>query len=261
MRLKLVYSDFDGTLTALNGAASTSSVFYKTLFNDDKKIKDSDELQALFTEYFKDPSDPMLITPDAVAYLKAALSSPDVRIHIVTRNLAPYIQALLKFQGFTDEQIASLIIMDSKNEPPVSAGVYQSLKYNHVVQQVVQYAADQVVSVHVFDDDIVDGREMAKAIKDTLRMDPTLISQRSGEFKWEIYQMALHSDEPILQSQPITPLPASEATFFKSTSESRLARRRKSSLGEPPVVAASAAATSSVLEATGEDVFAESSKP
>ncbi len=253
MHLKLVYIDFDGTLTALNGSATTESGFYNRLFNDDKKIKDSDELQDLFTEYFKDSNDPMLVTPDGISYLQAALSSPDVRIHVVTRNQGPYIQALLKFQGITDEQISSLIIMDSKNETPILAGVYHGFKYHHVAKQVVDYADDQVVSVHVFDDNIADGREMANAIKDTLHIEPTLISQRCGEFKWESYQKNLFSNEPILESQCLAP--ASQRTFFKQSSGSLLFKRRKSNMGEPLVVAA--AGITNTLEATGEgeDVF------
>lgn len=202
MPLTLIYTDFDGTLTGQDGETTTSSDFYQSLFNvsaaggpQQAELKAPEVLNHLFKKHFgEDGKDSeMLISPQAIDYLKASLSDPDVRLHIVSRNIGDYIRALEKYQEFTAAEIERLTILDARCVPQVSAGKNLNLKYTLVEQHVKQNykSADiKIGRAYVFDDNRVDCQAMSDALR-ACDIEPTMIHTFAGGFDWKIYQDAL----------------------------------------------------------------------
>ena len=63
------------------------------------------------------PHHPDFLMPeDAVKYLKNKLKNADCRIHIISKNHQEYIHAVLRHNGFTDEEIKQLDIHDLRRD-------------------------------------------------------------------------------------------------------------------------------------------------
>ena len=118
----LVFTDFDGTVTHREGAGTVFSEFYQSLLDIDESLKGKgykdapmkEDLQSLFEQKFGEykedvtftkPDADMLMSADAAAFFREALSNPEVKIHIVTRNRRDYIIALFKYQGFSQQDL------------------------------------------------------------------------------------------------------------------------------------------------------------
>jgi hypothetical protein len=139
----IFFSDFDGTLTGISGRSLTVKPdsttqrlhnFYKSLFKKQKgdfkyhlwPMLSQDELQkkfeAQFGKYnpqnihFETGMGIALIKPDAVQALHHLLANKDVEFNIVTKNNPEYVRALLKYQGFSDEEIAKIKIHPKQNK-------------------------------------------------------------------------------------------------------------------------------------------------
>ena len=127
-----IYTDFDGTITAAEGSKAVFSPFFNSLLvgykegvEQDYKLtpmQASDVVQSLFEakfgkydEHFKQTQEDveLLMSPKAVAFFHEALKSSNVKVSIVTRNRHDYIEAMLRYQGFSEHEIAQFNIMDS----------------------------------------------------------------------------------------------------------------------------------------------------
>ncbi|KTC84983.1 hypothetical protein [Legionella brunensis] len=205
----LIYTDFDGTVTAKRGGILVKSPFYQSLLQG--YVKDNqqnykytplkghptqeelergaaqpvstDEIQNIFKETFGDPKPDytrpgaeILMTPQAVTFFKEVLNNPDITIKIVTRNRGDYIRELFTYQGFTPEEISRLTIFDSK------------AKYFAITDDLKDKPND-ISHFYVLDDDESDYNAMLKALRDS-GYQPTQISgkrEEPGNFKWLDY--------------------------------------------------------------------------
>lgn len=131
-------SDFDGTLTRVPGENLVNQPFYRTLLknpnqqgyrkaginkhgDDEGLIEPSKLVDALKAEFItnyenKHPGqrDPHRLTEGAIKFLHFALAQQEIgkaEIHIRTKNNVAYVEALLKLEGFTNEQIKLLDIV------------------------------------------------------------------------------------------------------------------------------------------------------
>lgn len=140
----VIFSDFDGTLTGLAGSmfigagfgADAEHNFYKSLFIQQAnapfdystwKMLETDDLQKHFKKNFGE-YDPekmdfdkglgkLLMKPDAVAALHILLQQEDVEFNIISRNNKKYIEAVLRYQGFSEKEIGQIkILTGSKTE-------------------------------------------------------------------------------------------------------------------------------------------------
>lgn len=192
----VIYTDFDGTLTGKVGSATVFSPFYQSLLagysgkvQDYKQtpMKPNEELQQLFVEkfgLFKDGFDysqndtEMLMSADAVLFLHELLKNDQVTINIITKNRADYITALLKYQGFSEEEINKISIQDSGYK---FDAVSQSL---HSLKERASY-------LYILDDDksndypaMYRAAQMNSYHADHIRG----YNELPGQFNWSVYQ-------------------------------------------------------------------------
>lgn len=193
----LVFTDFDGTVTHREGAGTVFSEFYQSLLDIDESLKGKgykdapmkEDLQSLFEQKFGEykedvtftkPDADMLMSADAAAFFREALSNPEVKIHIVTRNRRDYIIALFKYQGFSQQEIENITIMDS------------GVKYNDVKAELKRHR-DKADFVYVLDDNLGDYTVMKNAVTDNHYAEMQICGgqNRPGEFTWKDYQKEL----------------------------------------------------------------------
>ncbi len=202
----IVYTDFDGTITNRVGSQTVFSPFYQSLLvgyvpdvEQDYKhteLKPKEELQQLFAEkfglfdenfdYSTNDSD-ILMSAKAVSFLHALLKKEEVSINIVTKNRIDYIQTLLRYQGFTEEEISKIKIQDS------------GYKYNDVSKSLLDLNHQGASALYILDDDARDYAAMIQAAI-VNGYEPEQIrgyNQAPGTFNWDTYQEEILAHEAL----------------------------------------------------------------
>lgn len=196
----IILTDFDGTMTGMEGLTTTETRFYQSLLNGyvEGKIqpyyqptfKEPDEVQSLFENEFDkiDANKALLLPPDAITFFCQALSNPDVTIHIITKNRIEYVEALLTFHGFSPEEIARFNI---------KAQVYKGPTANHIIQSALP---DKVL---IFDDNEDDCQAMMRgAIK--AYSENNRSADAAGCFDWKQHLKSLEINPTQVVVHPIT---------------------------------------------------------
>ncbi|WP_419418572.1 hypothetical protein ACNVED_08375 [Legionella sp. D16C41] len=195
----VVYTDFDGTITRRQGSKTVFSPFYQSLLKSPTKqyhlpglLKSTSEVQELFMQKFgpveqvdfsKNTNDEdILMDPEAVNFLHEILKESDVVVNIITRNRADYIQELLKYQGFSADEISRINIKDSGR------------KYDEVYNNLnkLDMRAEQI---YIMDDDEKDYTNMLNATKDLEYEEQEIFAYKEpvGQFTWANYLKAIKS--------------------------------------------------------------------
>ncbi|MCL9683126.1 hypothetical protein [Legionella maioricensis] len=190
-----IYTDFDGTITAAVGKRAVFSPFFQSLLVGDKEgvaqdykntpMKTPEEVQSLFEakfgkydEHFDHNQEDvqLLMSPKAVAFFHQVLKSSNVRVSIVTRNRRDYIEAMLRYQGFTELEIAQFNIMDT------------GYKYNDVYQHL-NSQEEKPNLLFILDDDGGDCYQMVGAARVLNYTKSQLIEKNEdpGAFAWDTY--------------------------------------------------------------------------
>ncbi len=226
----LIFTDFDGTMTGREGSKTVFGEFYQSLMvgysvgvRQDYKwtaLKSPEEIQKLFEEkfgkygsdfnYAQEDAD-LLMSADAVAFFKQAINNPAITVKIITRNRQDYIQALLKYQGFSPEEISKIIIEDKKLK---NIAVIESLSAE-------ENMASKPTHIYVLDDSPADyGAMVSIAEAQEYGYRPEQIkkyNQGPGQFQWAQYQQDIQALFPTpIKDQPIEPTPT--GTNANSTS-------------------------------------------
>lgn len=189
----LIYSDFDGTATSRAGEKTVFSTFYQSLLEGYKEgvrqhyittpMKAADKVHSLFERKFgtydlnmtpsKEDAD-LLMSPEAVLFFHEALKNGLVSVNFITKNRADYIKALFRYQGFSEEEISRLNIMDSRN------------KYDDVTKNIL--TQKDVTRIYVLDDSSDDFNKMTQAISDYGHTAEIMgHNEKAGTFQWTQY--------------------------------------------------------------------------
>ncbi|KTD39066.1 Dot/Icm T4SS effector [Legionella moravica] len=194
----VIYTDFDGTVTSRAGSKAVFTPFYQSLLvgyeegktQDYKRtpMKSVDAIQELFVtkfgEYteqfdFNKPDADMLMAPSAVQFFHELLANDQVSINIVTRNRSEYVNALFKYQGFSDSEINKLTFMES------------GFKFEDVDRdlKVRDLRGQRPSSLYILDD----ARSDFLAMRDAARLNSytdeqtKAFNKEPGQFEWNLY--------------------------------------------------------------------------
>lgn len=184
----IIYTDFDGTATGKPGNETVFTEFYQSLLQgykrgtvqDDYKhtdMKEEKKLQKLFKNNFDkgQGNRDFLMSQDAVKFFHKMLQNNNVSINIVTKNRYEYIQALFKYQGFTDAEIGKLTILQSGKK-------YDDV-YDHFNDKKENYDY-----VYILDDNKADLNDMIRAVTNTnYKGKQIAVNLAPGKFKWGDY--------------------------------------------------------------------------
>lgn len=170
MKQVYIISDFDGTLTNRVGFSTVSTPFYQSLlvnggkpnYARDQLISDS-QVQDKFKQEFGDhwPNSQYtgmladsLIPEDTVKVLHQLLLMEGVNFRIISKNRADYIQALLRYQGFEEKEIAKIQFGGGQKDQEV------------MKQEIIPYQSTNPTpaEVWVLDDNKSDLRSMVQAL-------------------------------------------------------------------------------------------------
>ncbi|HAT7855828.1 TPA: hypothetical protein JA047_07705 [Legionella pneumophila] len=206
----IIFTDFDGTVTGKSGNETVFTELYQSLLQGYKKdveqdykntpMKDPIEAQALFeAKYGKynenfdhDQQDvDFLMSPEAVAFFHEVLKNDDVTVNIVTKNRAEYIKAVFKYQGFSDEEISKLTILES------------GYKFNDVNSRL-NHPTERANRVYILDDSPTDYAEMLRAVKGKGYNEEEIRGYRKnpGEFEWSQYLEDVREMFPPKENSP-----------------------------------------------------------
>ncbi|HDV5711165.1 TPA: Dot/Icm T4SS effector phosphotyrosine phosphatase Ceg4 [Legionella pneumophila] len=206
----IIFTDFDGTVTGRSGNETVFTEFYQSLLQGYKKdveqdykntpMKDPIEAQALFeAKYGKynenfdhDQQDvDFLMSPEAVAFFHEVLKNDDVTVNIVTKNRAEYIKAVFKYQGFSDEEIEKLTILES------------GYKFNDVNSRL-NHPTERANRVYILDDSPTDYAEMLRAVKGKGYNEEEIrgYHKNPGEFEWSQYLEDVREMFPPKENSP-----------------------------------------------------------
>lgn len=182
-----IFTDFDGTLTCREGLKTVNSDFYNSLFYIQQGqliLKPTKEIQALFVDKFgkyttgfdyKKKDSDILLSLQALTFLTELLKSEHVAINIITKNCKEYVVALLSYHGFTNEDIARIIIKDSGDK-------YKDVK---AIKNEMKPIEGQILA-YVFDDNKNDMSRMNKALHGT-HFQVKTYAKSPRQFKWSDY--------------------------------------------------------------------------
>ncbi|AMP88265.1 HAD family hydrolase [Legionella pneumophila] len=191
----IIFTDFDGTVTGRSGNQTVFTEFYQSLLQGYKMdveqdykstpMKDPIEIQALFEAKFGKYNEnfdhsqqdaDFLMRPEAVAFFHEVLKNDDVTVNIVTKNRVEYIQAVFKYQGFSDEEIRKLTILES------------GYKFNDVNSRL-NHQSEKANRVYIFDDSPADYAQMLRAVKSNGYNEDEIreYCKNPGEFEWSEY--------------------------------------------------------------------------
>lgn len=193
-----VYLDFDGTLTGRSGSRTVGQSIYKSL----KKNEEQDYVWAEFkedlptilkTHISKMQELDMLVSPAAIAYLKAISADPDTEVVIISKNRLQYIRAVLEVSGLELTLINKIIIYDIKDMKSVG-------EKDDVIRMHEQRGSAEKVTF--CDDDAGDAMRMEAALaryKDAVKG----FHRQPNDFKWdEILKETLSNPEPERKFKP-----------------------------------------------------------
>ncbi|WED43867.1 hypothetical protein [Legionella cardiaca] len=190
----IIYTDFDGTITAKPGNELVFTPFYQSLLEgyEEGKIqknykttplKSSSEIQDLFVKkfgeydgesnYLREDAE-YLMTPEAVSFFHKVLSNPDIKVNIVTRNRSGYIKELFAYHKFTAEEISRLEIHDK-------TGKYDAVSSDSHPEGISHF--------YVFDDSSEDYGAMYYALTNRGYQQEQIYGRNEapGQFKWGEY--------------------------------------------------------------------------
>ncbi len=229
----LIFTDCDGTLTGREGSKTVFGDFYQSLLvgytvgvKQDYKwtnLKSPEEIQKIFEEKFgKYNSDfnyaqkdaDLLMSADAVAFLKHAVNNPAITVKIITKNRQGYIQALLEYQGFSQKEINKITIEDNKLK---NTAVLESLSAEENI-------ASKPTHIYILDDSPSDYGAMVGAAETPeygYRAEQIKkYNQEPGQFQWAQYQQDIQALFPTpVEDHPITPTPTGTNTSDTSTNK------------------------------------------
>ncbi len=171
----VLYLDFDGTLTGVDGNTAVNSDLYKSLqinsndeyhaavFKNDTEIAN---ILSLEGQKFLDAS--MTIQDNAAQFLKSALENPNIIMRIVSKNRAEYIKAMLRYSKFTEDQIGKIKIYDTRGISELRKLSRQDQNKRTIVyNDLTQLIKDKTITrVCVFDDNNADLNLMNAAADD-----------------------------------------------------------------------------------------------
>lgn len=198
----IFFTDFDGTITPKEGGATVKSPFYQSLLLNYipgniqnyklTPMKSSQEVQDLFKAEFGeyDPdkdykSTNFLMGKEEVAFFYEALKNTNVKVYIVTKNRHEYIKAVFRFQGFSEDEINQLNILDA----PIS-------KYELVRQELHSYPLKKENIIYILDDNKLDFGEMVLAVKEKnldVNAQINMHHASPGSFQWLMYLKEISS--------------------------------------------------------------------
>ncbi|CEG57567.1 hypothetical protein [Legionella fallonii] len=228
----LIFTDFDGTITSKEGSKTVFGEFYQSLMDGYEvgkiqrnykhtPLKSPEEVQKIFEAKFgkydsnfnytqKDTD--VLMSADAVAFFKQALNNSSITVKIITKNRQDYIHALLKYHGFSAEEIGKLTIDDTgwKNN-----AIHTSLR-------APENNTSKPTHIYILDDNPADFDAMVSAAESPeYGYEATQIkkyNQDAGQFQWAQYQQDIQALFPLpVEEQPITPTPIETGTDSRST--------------------------------------------
>ncbi|MGQ3889509.1 hypothetical protein ACQUW5_10810 [Legionella sp. CNM-1927-20] len=146
-------------------------------------MKESEQVQNLFKEKFgstayskMDKDIDILLDPNAVTFLHKILKYNVVSFIIITRNRADYIQELLKYQGFTEDEIKKIIISDDR------------FKFD-VVTDTLKQLPEKATQLYILDDDEGDFEDMVLGAIRSGYSDSNIkpYKESPGQFDWLQY--------------------------------------------------------------------------
>lgn len=181
----VIITDFDGTATGVPGSNLVFTPFYSSLLVGGKgdykstPMLDKDALQAKFeAEFDGKRDDSRLISQAAENYFRKALADESFAICINTKNRNDYIQAMLRYLNFTEEEISRISIKDSGWKGSATT------TYLDEIQEDVSAHA----SIIILDDSQRDHDAMVKAANDhdlVKRHHVTVISHRQAPSQFD----------------------------------------------------------------------------
>ncbi len=198
----IILSDFDGTATKTVGSRLVFTPFYKSLLVNEgmvneeyeylAKMKSPEERMALFEKEFVDGSHPFLICPEAVNFYHEVLKQESVKLVFITKNQKDYIQTMLAFQGFTEEELAKTAISMPFRQD--GALVNKGAATISILECYGKFAE----LVLILDDDAVDCRIMSSTagiyfrnLEKKVQID--VHHEAVGHFKWKNYQECIEN--------------------------------------------------------------------
>ena len=199
----VICSDFDGTATGIAGGDLVKIRPYTTLLDHPELHYNSPEnrikgdVQIVLNEQFgpykepfvcyQKPNSDMLMSKEAVAFYHAALASPHAELIIVTKNRADYVNALFKYHGFTDIEMAKLRIR------PQLGATKEGTLLAETSDPVTGIKVGAETKVYVFDDNPADYASMRGAFEST-GASIQGVQAATGTFKWGDYISYLKKD-------------------------------------------------------------------
>lgn len=195
MPVVLIMTDFDGTITGIPGFNVVNSNFFRllTVPNNEgapfdysvTKMKSESEIDALFVKEFGEYAlrqteakgdRRFLMTDEVVRFMQEALSSDEVRVHIITLNRDEYVRAQFRYHGFTPTEIGKLKISAMLNKEHV------------VFHDLALFNKDQIAQIYVLDDSLTDFNAMTKAVTNQSLGERLIAYNKSpGSFLWDCY--------------------------------------------------------------------------
>lgn len=227
----LIFTDFDGTITGREGLKTVLDDFYQSLmvgYIAEKRqnykmatLQPSEEVQKIFEKKFgkytrnfnygqKDAD--ILMSANAVAFFKQAVNNPAVTVKIITKNRQDYIQEVLKYHGFTQEEISKIIIDDTGHK---ERAVHESLNAE-------QNSEPKPSHIYILDDNESDFGAMVTAAESPKygyqAEQIKKYNQKPGQFQWAQYQQEIHALFPTpVEEHPMVVTPTIIKTNNTST--------------------------------------------
>jgi len=193
----IVFTDFDGTLTGLPGRSLMTHQFYEYVSDkciNEAGIRNEEKIQKAFAKLkTESPQSPIFMSKDAVEFLHGMLARPNVKVNIISRNVRWYIEAVLKYQGFTPDEMGRLTIMG----PSPHKGKAVELLCKKQLE-------DSTQAVYVLDDDPRDRTAMEDAVRSARpSLEEVYVpNQKAGEFQWGLYLRTIQNGLPTIQCPP-----------------------------------------------------------
>lgn len=187
----LIFCDFDGTLTGLAGNVLVDTDFYNNLLiTPGNYIGPLHPLPYLLAHMRKELTgdDPRRMTKSAVWFLKNCLQlNNPIKLVIISKNQKAYIEALLHYEGFNQDEIECMDILDVHDLQLFGKkGAAQRILEQHRSRaQIIDY-------VHIYDDYREDLQAMYEGALMHLPADHIYRhTALAGQFNWQAEWLTL----------------------------------------------------------------------
>ena len=231
-----IFCDFDGTLTKRDGQKTINADFYQSLYDEKelykpegyikedgdvdlpkrKVMKDQETVMELFRQKFgvynsnfnwQQADSELLMSPEAVDFLHKMLESNDITVKIVTRNRTDYIQAMMRFQGFSENEIAKLTVAQNIDNKKHAINLPKKVYLDR--EFVAEDGVDR--QIYIFDDSKSDCKAMRNAAIDCHYSSNEIhsYSELPGKFEWNKYSKEIQErltvkSEETTEKQPMS---------------------------------------------------------